>query len=170
MDQREHQLQTLGICNRLYNFIMRALTAQALKTVTLGHPVQKNLLKANDGAACESDQLANQGVPEQTPCENVEQAYNVNDSDPFVPLSSPSNGFKQYGRKLLEVEENDAKINEEKIDSYVSPGERPEQEAPLPSLEAIPPKKAVGTNDRVQEIETNKKDDKEEIRRKFDFI
>ncbi|KMT13562.1 hypothetical protein BVRB_4g083370 [Beta vulgaris subsp. vulgaris] len=40
MDQKEQQLQSLGICQRLFCFIMKTLAAQALKPVTLGPPVQ----------------------------------------------------------------------------------------------------------------------------------
>ncbi|WJX85465.1 hypothetical protein P8452_67915 [Trifolium repens] len=36
MDQRELNLQHVGICYKLYNFIMKTLVAQTLKTVTLG--------------------------------------------------------------------------------------------------------------------------------------
>ncbi|QHO45458.1 hypothetical protein HN51_014641 [Arachis hypogaea] len=38
MDQRELHLQPLGICYKLYNFIIKTLASQALKTVTLGRP------------------------------------------------------------------------------------------------------------------------------------
>lgn len=38
MDQREFHLQHVGICYKLYHFIMRTLAAQTLKTVTLGAP------------------------------------------------------------------------------------------------------------------------------------
>ncbi|KAJ9180195.1 hypothetical protein P3X46_008471 [Hevea brasiliensis] len=101
--------------------------------------------------------MANHRIQEETPCESVDQAHKTYSSDPFVPLSSPSNGLKQDGKELPEVEDNEAKIKEEKINSYVSPGKRPEEEAPLPSLEAKPPKKVVSMNDRVEEIETSKK-------------
>uniref|UniRef100_A0A803KPA4 Uncharacterized protein n=1 Tax=Chenopodium quinoa TaxID=63459 RepID=A0A803KPA4_CHEQI len=40
MVQNEQQLQSLGICHRLFRFIMRNLAAQALKPVTLGPPAQ----------------------------------------------------------------------------------------------------------------------------------
>ncbi|GAU11549.1 hypothetical protein TSUD_345400 [Trifolium subterraneum] len=36
MDQRELNLQHVGICYKLYNFIMKTLVAQTMKTVTLG--------------------------------------------------------------------------------------------------------------------------------------
>ncbi|KAJ1417094.1 hypothetical protein SESBI_16780 [Sesbania bispinosa] len=36
MDQRELHVQHLGICYKLYHFIMNTLAAQACKTVTLG--------------------------------------------------------------------------------------------------------------------------------------
>lgn len=38
MEGREQHLQSLGICRRLYNFIMRSLASQAFKSVTLGLP------------------------------------------------------------------------------------------------------------------------------------
>lgn len=154
MDEREHQFQTL--CNRLYNF-MKNLTKQVFKTVTLGHPVHKKLSKAKSRAAYESDQMANHRAEEETPSESVEQADNTCKSDPFVPLSSPSNGRKQDGEEQPEVQDNDAKIDEEKINSNDCRGEIPGEEAAVPSLEAKPPKKAVSINDRVEEIYTSNK-------------
>jgi len=41
MDQNETQLQPIGICHKLFYFIMRTLAAQALKPVTLGPPVPR---------------------------------------------------------------------------------------------------------------------------------
>jgi hypothetical protein len=38
MDHREQQLQSLSICHRLFNFIMKTIASQALKTVPLGAP------------------------------------------------------------------------------------------------------------------------------------
>ncbi|KAL2325463.1 hypothetical protein Fmac_024521 [Flemingia macrophylla] len=42
MDQTEYHLQPMGICNRLYHFLTKALASQALKTVTLGRPRHKS--------------------------------------------------------------------------------------------------------------------------------
>ncbi|KAI4301840.1 hypothetical protein L6164_035080 [Bauhinia variegata] len=39
MEQREVHLQPFGICYRLYRFIMKTLTSQAFKKVTLGRPM-----------------------------------------------------------------------------------------------------------------------------------
>lgn len=36
MEKKELHLEHVGICYKLYNFIMKILAAQALKTVTLG--------------------------------------------------------------------------------------------------------------------------------------
>ncbi|PRQ42105.1 hypothetical protein RchiOBHm_Chr3g0454021 [Rosa chinensis] len=43
MDGREEHLQSLGICKRLYNFIMRSLASPAFKSVNLGPPMIQGL-------------------------------------------------------------------------------------------------------------------------------
>lgn len=41
MDQRDHRMPAFGICDRLYNFFASRLASYALKTVTLGHPLDR---------------------------------------------------------------------------------------------------------------------------------
>ncbi|KAF5739497.1 hypothetical protein HS088_TW12G00703 [Tripterygium wilfordii] len=63
MDQRECKFQSLGICNKVYIFLMRILTRQALKTDTLGNA---NPNSHNDPAGYDPRVHP---VVQETPCE-----------------------------------------------------------------------------------------------------
>lgn len=162
MDQREDQLQSISICNRLYNFIMKSLATHAFKRVILGRPLHQDLVKAQNGTAYESDEMMHQQhrrAQAEALCKSVEQDNNMKNSDPSAILSSSNNNDKQDGKELPTVQDNKARINnEEKSDMHVSPGKRPEEEAQLSSVapQAKPPKKVVSINERVEEIGTSK--------------
>lgn len=135
MDHKGHQIHSLDICKRLYNLVTKIVSAQAFKTVKLGHPVHQNLAKTQNGAIHEGDhevhpRNTDQGV--EPGCEDVKQDDSLkNNWDAFATSCSSSN-------------------------------DREQEEAPLPySLvaQAKPAKikKMVSINDRVEEIGTRKK-------------
>lgn len=134
MDHKGHQIHSLDICNRLYNLVTKIVSAQAFKTVKLGHPVHQNLAKTQNGAIHEGDhevhpRTTDQG--EEPGCEEVEQEDSLKNWDAFASSCSSSN-------------------------------DREQEEAPLPCslvAQAKPAKikKMVSINDRVEEIGTRKK-------------
>lgn len=42
MERRENQLQTVGICRRVFTFVMNTIALRGIKRVTLGHPQLRN--------------------------------------------------------------------------------------------------------------------------------
>ncbi|XWS46771.1 hypothetical protein CRYUN_Cryun14cG0096700 [Craigia yunnanensis] len=59
MQQKKNDFQHLGICHRLFNFIMNSLIGRGLKRVTLGHPMPEG--STNQGPL---DEYARNGVQE----------------------------------------------------------------------------------------------------------
>ncbi|EEF49783.1 conserved hypothetical protein [Ricinus communis] len=138
VDQRKDHLQTLGICNRLYNFIKKLLLMHAYKSVILGDPLYRDSAETETKAANENDHMAHSKPQEEKLSEVAEdQAHNMNNSDPSVQLSDELTAFQDNN------------------DNVIEPGKEPE------AVEAKPPKKSVSISDRVEEIDTRKK-----IRRK----
>ena len=142
MDHNDHQIHSLDICNRFYNFVTKIVSAHAFKTVKLGHPTLQNFAKPRSGAIHE-------GV--EPGCEDVKRDDSLKKFDIFAPSLSSSNDREQDGRQLATVQDSDDLL-----------GTRSQEEAPLPcSLEAQAKpakiKKNVSINDRVEEINTRKK-------------
>ncbi|KAK9291807.1 hypothetical protein L1049_019757 [Liquidambar formosana] len=146
MDQREYQLQSLGICHRLFNFIMKILEAQALKPVTLGPPMHHGLtqlpiLDASQnrlGFMCDESMHL---MAQETSCEGHDSGDEALEDLAHVnTLRSPS--------------------IEEKNDSSADQGKAPQEVEAAPSIvpQARAPKKSVSINDRAEEIiDTSKK-------------
>lgn len=135
MDQREYQLQSLSICHRLFNFIVKlfnfivkAFASQALKTVHLGPPTTNHGHPTTHGRPREAALSAAEEVP---------TVQGIGDDT----ISSPH----------IIKDNNDSCID--------SAGKRPEEEAPISTTSAQPkaPKKMVSINDTVEEISTPKK-------------
>ncbi|KAJ7978024.1 Fibrous sheath CABYR-binding protein [Quillaja saponaria] len=141
MDQRNLQFQSLGICHKLYNFIMKSLASYACKTVTLGRPMHFGLTQApvSDDATkvsgCRTNQLLQPETGDQPPHEGIREL-------PPVQI----NGGISSAAKL--VTEN--MTEEEKM-----------VQASARQVKA--PKKMVSINDKVEEIYTSKKRKKKSI-------
>ncbi|KAG6701496.1 hypothetical protein I3843_08G161900 [Carya illinoinensis] len=156
MDQREHQMQSLSICQRLFYFILKSFASQAFKIVTLGPPLNPGSPQvpissaAHDGAGSKSDHPTAQG---RRPCEaalsgakaELEQGNASGNLGPFGP----------HGREFPPVQD---------VVSSVNSGKRSEKEEEGMSSAAVAqpkaPKKMVSTNDLVEEISTPKKNKK----------
>ncbi|GAV63214.1 hypothetical protein CFOL_v3_06734, partial [Cephalotus follicularis] len=147
---QEHQ--SLGICNKLYNFIMKCLTRHALKSVILGRPMlQSSALAlisdaAKHRALSKSDQMVH-------PMAKTQANTSVT-SEPFAPLCSSCNQQEKDSKKPSQVQD---------VGANIIPSASHIDELPLPSnaLQVKAPKKTVSINDRVEEIYPSKKKDRE---------
>jgi hypothetical protein len=131
MDQREHQLQSLSICHRLYNFIMKTIVSQALKTVPLGS------LQRNHGHPIA------QGRPCEPALSGAEEVPTVQGSGDDT-ISSPQI-----------IKDN----NDSCLDSGRRPEEEAPISTTAAQLPKAP-KKTVSINEVVEEIGTPKKSKK----------
>ncbi|KAL5566150.1 hypothetical protein UlMin_029314 [Ulmus minor] len=97
MDERRNQSQ--GICQKLFNFIMKILSSHAQKTITLGPPTnQKSAEPNHDEVGTKSDHPMAQVEPEKP-----NSPKNPNPSDNFISSS--------FGSAKREEEEADSVPN-----------------------------------------------------------
>ncbi|EXC31828.1 hypothetical protein L484_020656 [Morus notabilis] len=135
MDEKENQ--SLGMCHRLFNFIMKSLALQALKKSTLGCPTNHSSAAAppSDAIHGEGETKSDQMVhPTAQGLENTNTSKN---SDSTSSLGS-----------LLQNDQ--VKDDEEFRPSQgIGDAERAEEEI---SAQPKPPKKTVSINDRAEDI------------------
>ncbi|XP_039032222.1 uncharacterized protein LOC120167207 [Hibiscus syriacus] len=125
----------LGLCHKLYNFIMKYLATYAMKRVTLGQGSHHDStqLPSSGPASAISSSITDQAVlpmADETPVEDASLQAKVEPG----PICNHS---------------------ESGISSATSNEEKNEDEAPATSAirpEARPPKKMVSINDRVEEM------------------
>lgn len=178
MDQREHHLQSWNVCHRLFNFIVRSLTSQALKTVTLGRlpPMNRGLIPGvhsseagNDGAESKNDHPDPATVAQGSPCEAALSGANV-ELDEQGNTSKNLEPFGLHGEELPPVQGSgddvmsSPQISRDNSDCLLDSGKiNPEEEAPLSTTTAPrrAPRKTVSINDVVEEMSTPKKNKKQ---------
>lgn len=105
MDQREPHVQSLGICYRIYHFIMKTLTSQALKTVTLGRSMQFGSTKVQTSR--EEEVVIKPETKEQKAQENSSPGMNMNGEEKMLP---PGKALK----KTVSINDNVEEINDRK--------------------------------------------------------
>lgn len=131
MDQKEQkQLQPLGICERLYNFIIETLASQAQKRVTLGRPMNQ--------VDCTND-------PTVHPINVCEQAKNIKESGNSTSLRSLLNYDNPKDDKELP-----------RVQTIFDAGESQEEKVirlAKTTSQAKAPKKMVSINDKVEMID-----------------
>ncbi|GLT78972.1 hypothetical protein SLA2020_504870 [Shorea laevis] len=145
MDPREQELQSLGICERLYNFFTRSLATYALKTVTLGLP--------HDHA------------PASAPVSTGVDVSSSNTNKPVHPVAPETWSAGSALQGKVEQERAKSSSSDHIIDRKelliqdTSPEKEEEEEAQLPEnvFQAKAPKKVVSKNETVEEIKLSKK-------------
>ncbi|GAB4835869.1 hypothetical protein Ancab_000786 [Ancistrocladus abbreviatus] len=118
MARSESQLQSLGICHRLFCFIMKTFAAQALKPVTLGRPETCSLLQQ---PIC-TNLPGVQSPPSQPAGENITElsaaAASVQSSASIVTAStacmSNAAGDGDVMSPFQALKENDSTADQEK--------------------------------------------------------
>ncbi|KAJ6682946.1 hypothetical protein OIU74_021075 [Salix koriyanagi] len=130
MDHNDHQIHSLDICNRFYNFVTKIVSAHAFKTVKLGHPTLQNFAKPRSGAIHEG---------EEPGCEDVKRDDSLKKFDSFDSSFSSA------------VHDSDDRLGTR------SQEEAPLPCSPVAQAKPAKIKKNVSINDRVEEIHTRKK-------------
>lgn len=155
MDQREHQMQSLSICRRLFYFIMKSLASQAFKIVTLGPPVKPGSSQlpissaAHDGAGSKSNHPMAQG---RSACE---AALSGAKAELKQGNASGNLGtFGPHGRKLPPVQDVDSSMNSGKMSE--------EGKSSATAAQPKAPKKSFARMTWGEEISTPKKNKKME--------
>ncbi|KAJ6737532.1 hypothetical protein OIU85_019582 [Salix viminalis] len=74
MDHNDHQIHSLDICNRFYNFVTKIVSAHAFKTVKLGHPTLQNFAKPRSGAIHEGEEPGFQDSDDRLGTRSQEEA------------------------------------------------------------------------------------------------
>ncbi|CAJ1976176.1 unnamed protein product [Sphenostylis stenocarpa] len=143
MDRREFHLQPMSICYRIYHFLIKSLTSQASKTVTLGRSRHES---SSSTALRGSESRAEKEVQSETPSEV--------DDDKKLP---PSEGIvaDSISSDVQEAEEkNNPCMN---VDNKME-GKNEVFTLPTPSLAPTRSiKKTVSINENVEEIRPPKK-------------
>lgn len=136
MDEKKNQ--SLGMCHRLFNFIMKSLALQALKKSTLGCPTNHG-----SAAAPPSDAIHGEGETksDQMVHPTAQGLENTN------TLKNSDSTSSSLGSLLQNDQEKDDK--EFRPSQGIRDAERAEEEI---SAQAKPPKKMVSINDRVEDI------------------
>lgn len=158
MDHRESKTESIGICNKLYNFITQTFLRHALKTVALGRPLPHLLpdttattkqteadSKGNQVANAVAQEMGTKADPEPEPARN---------SYPFEQTES-GRGFSSVGGTGLVS--SSLEIDAKNDDRHVSSAESGEKEATEPGIEGKAPKKTVSINENVEEIRWSRK-------------
>ncbi|CAJ2631592.1 unnamed protein product [Trifolium pratense] len=109
MDERELNLEHVGICYKLYNFIMKTLVAQTLKTVTLG--TSSNSSRSSTGGVPTSTK-ADKMVRLVTPCGGV-------NSNELQTNQSFFNGGNCLSPQTEHVEEKNNLLFRNVVDEYL---------------------------------------------------
>ncbi|KAK8508874.1 hypothetical protein V6N13_090826 [Hibiscus sabdariffa] len=125
----------LGLCHKLYNFIMKYLATYAMKKVTLGQ-----------GSHQDSTQLPSPGAASAIPSSIADQAVHPVDNE--TPVEDASLQAKAEAEPICNHSESG-------ISTATSIEEKNEDEAPATSAiqpEARPPRKMVSINDTVEEM------------------
>ncbi|XP_062084682.1 uncharacterized protein LOC133790869 [Humulus lupulus] len=130
MDEKETQPH--GICNRLFNFMMKSLALQAIKRVTLGHPSPSDAA-THDRNGTKSDQIIEETLGKTRASRARFMLENNNTKDPDQKLKSIQGELKN-------------KFESSAVD------EIPEEEREAAPQQKKAPKKMVSINDRVEDI------------------
>ena len=105
MDQRKLHLQHVGIFDKLYHFIMNILAAQAMKTVTLGHP----------------SHYSSSSIDDQVLISNAPKKITVSINDEVEEIISPSEKKKRsksfQKSNSLDHEEDGCNLSDDKSNS-----------------------------------------------------
>ncbi|XP_028784495.1 uncharacterized protein LOC114740502 [Neltuma alba] len=105
MDQREPHVRSLGICYRIYHFIVKTLMSQVSKTVTLGRPVQFGSAKVQ---TCREDEaVVKPETKEQKAREKNGAGMNMNGEEKTVPP-------REAPKKTVSINDNVEEITDSK--------------------------------------------------------
>ncbi|GLT90358.1 hypothetical protein SLE2022_082950 [Rubroshorea leprosula] len=147
MDTREQELQSLGICEKLYNFFTRSLAAYALKTVTLGLPHDHAPASAPVSSGVEeSSSNTNKPVHPVAP-ETWSAGSGLQGKVEPERTKSSSSDYIIDRRELLIQDTSPEKEEEEEEEAQV----------PANAFQAKAPKKVVSINETVEDIKLSKK-------------
>lgn len=118
MDQRELHLQPLGICYRIYNFIMKTLVSQALKTVTLGRPMHlgSNRVHTNSSSSCKEREVVTKEEGEEqkeNPKKAPKKMVSINENVEEIFSSKKKKRSKSFKKsKSLEQQQEEEEKEE----------------------------------------------------------
>ncbi|KAK9282057.1 hypothetical protein L1049_004969 [Liquidambar formosana] len=155
MQERDNQLQPLGICHRLFNFIMNSLVARGIKRVTLGRPASHGGSTKPDGEESLLSPTGQRKSVEKSSSEIVVEFKHTNGLEYWTPIDKTEIPLVQgIG------DSSGTSLSQAKEKSVTQVQAKGSQEVELVSTSVVSakgPKKTVTIKDGAEEMEKYKK-------------